>query len=53
MIKFVNRLSGGEMWVHESRVDEYLRAGHKLALAAASEKKPAPKKSSTAKSTKK
>ncbi len=31
MIKLINRLTGGDMWVHESRVDEYLAAGHKLA----------------------
>lgn len=38
MIRLINR-SGGEMWVHESRLDEYLAAGHKLAAP------PAPKKS--------
>ena len=37
MVKLIHR-SGGEMWVHESRLDEYLAAGHKLAAA------PAPKK---------
>lgn len=31
MIKFINKISGGDMWVHESRVEEYLAAGHKLA----------------------
>lgn len=31
MIRMVNRLTGGDMWVHESRVEEYLAAGHKLA----------------------
>lgn len=31
MIKLINAVTGGEMWVHESRVEEYLRAGHKLA----------------------
>lgn len=31
MIKLVNALTGSEMWVHESRLDEYLRAGHTLA----------------------
>lgn len=37
MVKFINKLTGGEMYVHESRVDEYKKAGHKLAAA---EKKP-------------
>lgn len=40
MIKLVRRDSGGEMWVHESRLDEYLAAGHKLA---APPTPPAPK----------
>ena len=31
MVKLVNRQTGGEMWVHESRLDEYLAAGHKPA----------------------
>lgn len=31
MIRMVNRLTGGEMWVHESRVPEYVAAGHSLA----------------------
>ena len=31
MIKLINATSGGEMWVHESRLDEYLAQGHKLA----------------------
>lgn len=32
MVKFINAVTGSEMWVHESRVDEYLAAGHKMAL---------------------
>lgn len=32
MIKFINRLTGTEMWVADERKDEYLRAGHRLAL---------------------
>lgn len=32
MIRLVNRRSGGDMWVHESRLEEYLAAGHKLAV---------------------
>ena len=31
MIKLVNKTTGGDMWVHESRLDEYLAAGHKFA----------------------
>lgn len=31
MVKLINAVTGGEMWVHESRVDEYLAQGHKLA----------------------
>ena len=31
MVKLINAVTGGEMWVHESRVDEYLERGHKLA----------------------
>ena len=48
MIKFINAQTGGEMWVHESRVDEYVAMGHKIAPrpvpATKAEKKP-PKKS--------
>lgn len=31
MVRFINVDSGGEMWVHESRVDEYLARGHRIA----------------------
>ena len=31
MIRLVNRLTGSVMWVHPSRLDEYLEAGHRLA----------------------
>lgn len=31
MVEFVNKNTGGVMWVHETRADEYLAAGHKLA----------------------
>ena len=34
MVKFINRLTGNEMWVDESRADEYKSAGHKLAAPA-------------------
>jgi hypothetical protein len=48
MVKLINALTGGEMWVHETRLDEYLAAGHKPAAepAGASESdtaKPKPK----------
>lgn len=31
MVKFINKLTGGSMWVAEDRVEEYKAAGHKLA----------------------
>lgn len=31
MIPLINQLTGGTMWVHESRLEEYLAAGHELA----------------------
>lgn len=31
MIRLINKITGGPMWVHESRLDEYLEAGYKLA----------------------
>lgn len=34
MIEFINRLTGGTMWVAEERKEEYLAAGHKLAAEA-------------------
>lgn len=57
MIKFVNRLTGTIMWVADERKDEYLRAGHKLALDSAKPIKVAdeeePKKVAPNKATKK
>lgn len=32
MIKFLNRSNGAEMWVAESRQQEYLDRGHKPAV---------------------
>ena len=32
MIKLINATTGTSMWVADERKDEYLRAGHKLAL---------------------
>lgn len=48
MVRFINRLTGGEMFVSEDRVEEYRAAGHKLAAdlsedAKAPAKAPAPK----------
>lgn len=31
MIRLINRDTGGETWVHESRLEEYLKAGHRMA----------------------
>ena len=36
MVEFVNRLTGGRMWVHETRVEEYIAAGHKPAASSRS-----------------
>lgn len=33
MIKFINGWTGTDMWVAETRVEEYIAAGHKLAAA--------------------
>ena len=45
MVKFINRLTGSEMWVDESRVEEYEKAGHKKAIVPSSKpKKPTRKK---------
>lgn len=44
MVKFINRLTGNEMWVSEDRVDEYKAAGHKLAASSEAGTKPAKKK---------
>lgn len=40
MIKMIDRNTGVEMWVHESRVDEYKAQGHKLAPVAKPAKAP-------------
>lgn len=49
MIKLRHARTGGDLWVHESRLDEYLAAGHTLAAYVPPEspkevKKPAQKK---------
>ena len=44
MVKFINKLTGTEMWVSEERVEEYKAAGHKLAAVVSEpKKKPAAK----------
>lgn len=43
MVKFINKLTGGEMWVSKDRIEEYKAAGHKLAADSLPEK-PAVKK---------
>lgn len=48
MVKFINRITGNEMWVADERAEEYKAAGHKLAGSAAPKapaKKPEKKKS--------
>ena len=47
MIKFINKVTGTEMWVAENRVDEYKAAGHKP--AADPIKKPTEKPKATKK----
>lgn len=49
MVKFINKLTGGEMWVHETRVEEYKAAGHTPAAAPVTETPDAPKKPKPAK----
>lgn len=34
MVKFRNKLTGGDMYVDETRVEEYVQAGHTLACTA-------------------
>lgn len=31
MVKFINKYTGGVMWVADDRAEEYKAAGHKLA----------------------
>ena len=55
MIKLINKITGGEMWVAEARLDKYLAAGHKLAadMPVPEMPKEAPKKRPTARRRKK
>ncbi len=44
MVKFINRLTGTEMWVADDRAEEYKAAGHKLAAESAEKPKKVPVK---------
>lgn len=46
MVKFINKLTGGEMWVADDKVEEYKAAGHRPAAKSMPKKpaKPAEKK---------
>ena len=43
MVRMVNRLTGTEMLVHESKVEKMLAAGHKPVAASPEETAPAKK----------
>ena len=49
MVKFINRLTGTTMWVHEDRAEEYMAAGHTPAVIPADEKPKKPARKKTAK----
>lgn len=53
MIRMINALTGSVMWVHESRLDEYLGSGHKLAVPPLKEQPKEPVKRPPAKKKKK
>ena len=40
MIKFINAVTGGEMWVADERAEEYKAAGHVPAVSAEKPKTP-------------
>lgn len=42
MVKFINKLTGGEMWVADDRVEEYKAAGHKPAAVNTEKPKKTP-----------
>jgi len=44
MIQFINKETGGIMWVHESRVEEYKAAGHRPAADVSMKKPPTAKR---------
>lgn len=41
MVKFINAITGTEMWVADERVEEYKAAGHELAAASSKATEPA------------
>lgn len=43
MVRMVNAHTGTIMWVHESRLEEYLERGHKLAAPPPPPPRPAKK----------
>lgn len=51
MVKFVNAITGGDMWVADNRIEEYKAAGHKLAADNLVTEKPAEKPKTAAKKT--
>ena len=52
MVEMINALTGSLMTVTDNRVDEYLAAGHRLAVVPTEEKpKTEPKKATTKKAT--
>lgn len=53
MVKLINRHTGTEMWVAEARLDDYLAAGHTLAVRAPVEPPKAPAKPKAAAAKKK
>lgn len=53
MIELINKVTGGKMWVDESRLDEYLAAGYKPAAKAVSKTDPEPVKTPARKTTRK
>ena len=53
MVHFINRLTGGDMWVHEARMDEYRAAGHKPAAEVHPESWQEPEKTTAKRSRKK
>ena len=51
MIRLVHPRTGGETWVHESRLDEYLERGFKIYVPPAPPVRPAAAKRPAAKKT--
>lgn len=37
MVRFINKLTGHDMWVADDRIEEYKAAGHKPAVSVAEE----------------